>query len=223
MTTVIVVLVLAYLVGAVPWSWLFARRAGLDLRRVGSGNLGATNTYRAMGARGALPVLLLDVAKGVAAPLLIMQLRLGPPTVAPDVLAALAGLAAIAGHIFPVYLHFRGGKGIATAAGAFLVIEPLACVSCVGVFALALVVTRGIVSVGSLAAAAALPGAVYVVAAWRGDARTAQTAVAAVVAVLIWCKHTANLRRLAAGTEKRFFDRGAAAPTVTTVAGGRSR
>ncbi len=223
MTTLIVVIVLAYLVGAVPWSWLFARRAGLDLRQVGSGNLGATNTYRAMGARAALPVLFLDIAKGAVAPLLIARLRLGSPAVAPDVLAALAGLAAIVGHIFPVYLRFRGGKGIATAAGAFLVIEPFACVLCVGVFALALIVTRGIVSVGSLAAATALPCAVYAVAALRGTSRTAIVAVAAVVAILIWCKHTSNLRRLAAGTEKRLFDRRAPAPNATTAAGGGSR
>jgi len=213
MTTVVVVLALSYLVGAVPWSWLFARRAGLDLRHVGSGNLGATNAYRAMGARAALPVLFLDIAKGAVAPLLIARLRLGPSVLAPDVLAAWAGLAAIAGHIFPVYLKFRGGKGIATAAGAFLVLSPVACLLCVAVFIVALVATRGIVSVGSLAAALALPCAVYAVGAWRDDSRPGLVAVAAAVAILVWSKHTSNLRRLVAGTEKRIFDRSAAPPT----------
>ena len=217
--TLIVVLLLSYLVGAVPWSWLFARRAGLDLRQVGSGNLGATNAYRAMGARGALPVLLLDIAKGAVAPLVVGQLRLGPPAVAPDVLAAWAGLAAIAGHIFPVYLKFRGGKGIATAAGAFLVLSPVACLVCFAVFIVALVATRGIVSVGSLGAALALPCAVYAVSAWRDISRPGLVAVAAAAAVLVWSKHTSNVRRLVAGTEKRIFDRSAAPPT--SVGGAR--
>ena len=223
MTTMILVLGLAYLVGAVPWSWLFARRAGLDLRRVGSGNLGATNAYRALGARGALPVLLLDIAKGAAPPFLVARFRFDSPLVGSEMLAALAGLAAIVGHIFPVYLRFRGGKGIATAAGAFLVIEPLACVLSILVFVVALVATRGIVSVGSLASAAALPVALFGVTAWRGESRIATVIVAGVVAVLVWCKHTTNLRRLHAGSEKRIFDRRASAAGVTTGSGGRSR
>ena len=212
MTTVVIVLALSYLIGAVPWSWLFARRAGLDLRHVGSGNLGATNAYRAMGARAALPVLFLDIAKGAVAPLLIARLRLGPSAVAPDVLSALAGLAAITGHIFPVYLKFRGGKGLATAAGAFVVLAPFACLLSLAAFVVAMVVTRGIVSVGSLAAALTLPIAVYAVSVWRNDPRPALLAVAAVVAILVWSKHTSNLRRLVAGTEKRLFDRSAASP-----------
>jgi glycerol-3-phosphate acyltransferase PlsY len=207
MITVVTVCVLSYLIGAVPWSWLWARRAGLDLRTVGSGNLGATNAYRALGARGALPVLLLDVAKGAVAPLVCARLRIDQPLVSPASLAALAGLSAILGHIFPIYLRFRGGKGIATAAGAFLVLAPVACLSAFVVFLIALLATRGIVSVGSLAAALALPIVILAENAWRQTPQPALVAVATVVAVVVWSKHTANLRRLAAGTEKRLFDR----------------
>ena len=108
------VVALSYLVGAIPWSWLAGRCiGGLDLRRVGSGNLGASNTFRALGARVALPVLILDVAKGVVAPLVFARLGADGPAAATPLLATLCGVAAILGHMFPVYLGFRPEYGFA--------------------------------------------------------------------------------------------------------------
>jgi glycerol-3-phosphate acyltransferase PlsY len=210
MTTLAVVLGLAYLVGAVPWSFLAGRViGGVDLRRVGSGNLGASNTFRALGARVAVPVLLLDVLKGVVAVLVIARLRLDPPPVGDATLAALAGVAAIVGHIFPVYLGFRGGKGIATSAGVFAALQPQAFLAALAVFLLAFAASRGIVSVGSLLAALALPVAVWAVGARRGTLEWSHVLVSGGLAVLIWIKHAANLERLLRGTEKSLFDRSA--------------
>jgi glycerol-3-phosphate acyltransferase PlsY len=210
MTTLAAVLLLSYLVGTVPWSFLAGKLVGgLDLRRVGSGNLGASNTFRALGARVAGPVLLLDVLKGLVAPLVLARLRLDTPPVSDAALAALAGIAAIVGHIFPVYLGFRGGKGIATSAGVFAALQPQAFLVAFAVFVIAFAATRGIVSVGSLLAALALPLAVWGLGARRGGPEWSHLAVAAGLALLIWIKHASNLERLLHGTEKSLFDRGA--------------
>lgn len=206
MTTLAVVLALSYLVGGIPWGLLVVRwRRGLDLRRVGSGNVGATNVYRAIGLPGAVGVLLLDVAKGVAAPLLVARLRLGGSVPAEELLPMLAGVAAILGHVFPVYLGFRGGKGIATTAGVFLGLEPAATGWAAAAFLAGVLVTRGIVSVGSLAGSLVLPVAVWTLGVRRGAVRWENVGAAVVLAVLIWARHTTNLRRLARGEEKRLF------------------
>jgi glycerol-3-phosphate acyltransferase PlsY len=211
--TVAVVLVLSYLVGAIPWSLLVVRwRRGIDLRSVGSGNLGATNTFRALGATGALAVLALDIAKGLVAPAVFARLRLDAPVTSETNLAVAAAAAAIAGHIFPVYTRFRGGKGIATTFGAFLVVAPMACALAALAFAAGLLASRGIVSVGSLLGAAALPFAVY---AWgiRGGTHSGfATVVAAAIALVIVWKHSANLGRLARRQEPSLFRRAARAP-----------
>jgi glycerol-3-phosphate acyltransferase PlsY len=206
MKTVVVVLLVSYLVGAIPWSWLLVRlRRGVDLRQVGSGNLGATNTYRALGAQGAILVLGLDILKGWIAPAGFARLRLDTPVVDPSLLAALAGFAAIAGHIFPPYLRFRGGKGIATSAGAFLALEPRALVIAFAAFLAGVVATRGIVSVGSLLGALALPFAVFGFQARNPQPAWGTVVAAAAVTVLLFAKHTANMRRLVRGEEKRIF------------------
>lgn len=208
MITLVVVLLVSYLVGAIPWSFIAGKLVGgIDLRTVGSGNLGATNTFRALGARVAVPVLVLDIAKGLVAPLVFARLRVDAPAVSQPALAALAGLAAIVGHIFPVYMGFRGGKGIATSAGAFVAIEPRAFLVCAACFFLAFFVSRGIVSVGSLAGSLALPFAVYGFGMTRGDLQWSHLAIAIALATLIWLKHLSNLRRLAHGHEKSLFDR----------------
>ena len=213
MITVAVVLGLAYLVGGIPWSLLVVRWVkGVDLRQVGSGNLGASNVYRVLGAGGAIAVLALDIAKGAVAPLAIAQLRAGEPAVAAGTLALLAGLAAILGHVFPPYLHFRGGKGIATTAGVFAALEPRACAIAFGAFALVLAASRGIVSIASLVAATVLPLAVWIVGAARGQVEAAHVGAAAVLAALIWVKHASNLGRLRRGEERSLFRRSAGRP-----------
>jgi len=215
MTTVIVVVVLAYLVGGIPWSLLVVRWAkGIDLRRVGSGNLGASNVYRVLGAPGAVVVLALDIAKGAVAPLALARLQIDPPALAPAPLALAAGIAAIAGHIFPPYLRFRGGKGIATTAGVFAALEPRACAIAFAAFVVALLASRGIVSVGSLVAALVLPFAVWGIGTARGTVVWLHVGAAAALAVLIWIKHASNLGRLLRGEEKSLFRRDAGRPAT---------
>ena len=213
MITLLAVVLLSYLVGAIPWSLLVTRWVkGVDLRTVGSGNLGATNTFRALGAKWAVCVLALDVGKGVVAPLGFARLRLDPPAVSAETLALLAALAAILGHIFPVYTGFRGGKGIATSAGAFLGLQPAACGIASAAFALGLIASRGIVSAGSLCAALALPVAVFALELRSGTPALLPVVVATGLAILIVVKHTQNIGRLVRGQEKSIFRRDATPP-----------
>jgi glycerol-3-phosphate acyltransferase PlsY len=210
MTTVAAILLLSYLVGGIPWSWLAVRAArGIDLRQVGSGNLGATNTVRALGVPAALVVLVLDAVKGWVAPALFAQLRIDPPAVDASALPSLAGGAAIAGHIFSPYMRFKGGKGIATTAGVFAALEPRALGIACAAFAIGALATRGIVSVGSLLAALALPFATWALQA-PGDKANAKVLLAVAVAVIVWLKHAPNLGRLLRHEEKPLFARRAA-------------
>lgn len=202
MITLAVALLASYLTGAIPWSFLAGKRAGIDLRKVGSGNLGATNTYRALGLPVAIGVLGLDISKGLVAPLVFARVRIDAPALDVSALQALCGAAAIVGHIFPVYLGFRGGKGIATSAGVFFGLQPLACAFAVAAFALGVLVTRGIVSVGSLLSALVLPVAIYALGSARGAVPWVHVAVAAALTLLIWIKHSSNLVRLVHGGEK---------------------
>ena len=186
---------LAYLVGSVPFAWVLARRHGVDLRRVGSGNVGASNVLRTSGVSSAVVAMCLDGAKGTLAVLVAQRLTMGEAT------PVAAGIASIIGHIYPVWLRFRGGKGVATAAGVFGVLAPLALAIAGGVFLLAVWVTRYI-SAGSLAAAVALA-----LVAAATDAPSAVAVGAAVSALIIVHRHRANLARLRAGTERRVGQR----------------
>ena len=188
--------VAAYLMGSIPFAQLLSRRQGVDLRRVGSGNVGATNVLRTLGVRAAVLVMMLDAVKGTVAVLVAQRLTNG--VAAPVV----AGLASMIGHVYPVWLRFRGGKGVATAAGAFAVLTPVAAAAAVGVFLLAVAVTR-FISVGSMAAAVTLAG--WTIAT---DAPTAVEIGAAIGAVLVIVGHRANVIRLASGTERRIGQRG---------------
>ncbi len=194
-------LVLSYLVGSIPWSLLAARLfGGVDLRKVGSGNLGATNVFRALGAWTALAVLALDAAKGAVAVLLIA--RLPSPVLGPGGGATLCGLAAILGHMFPFYLGFRGGKGIATSAGVFAALEPTAFCVCLGVFAIAFLASGGIVSLGSLLGSLALPIAIGVSGAARDSIDWTRLLLVCALVVVVWVRHAANIQRLVRGNEK---------------------
>lgn len=186
---------LGYLAGSVPFAFLLARRGGIDLRRVGSGNVGATNVLRASGTRPAILAMCLDAAKGAVAVLVAERLTAGPAT------PVAAGLAAIIGHIYPVWLRFQGGKGVATAAGVFAVLAPAALGIAAAVFVLGVWVTRYI-SVGSIASAITLA-----VAAAASDVPRAVASGAAVAALIIIHRHRGNLARLMAGTERRVGQR----------------
>ncbi|HVN33262.1 MAG TPA: glycerol-3-phosphate 1-O-acyltransferase PlsY [Thermoanaerobaculaceae bacterium] len=190
-------LVLAYFLGSIPFAFLLVKAAGRgDVRKVGSGNVGATNAMRAAGWKVALPIAILDIAKGVAAVLLMRQ-----ATANPDWVAA-AGLAAIVGHCFPVWLRFRGGKGVATGAGVFFALAWLPTVVIAGVWVAMLVVFR-FVSLASVTAAAAFPVALFFIA--RPPGPVVLCAVLAAL-VIIW-RHRANLARLVRGEEPRLGEK----------------
>lgn len=186
---------IAYIVGSVPFGFLLARRRGIDLRQAGSGNVGAANVLRTSGVPDALVTMGLDVAKGALAVLVAQRLTTGPAT------PVAAGLASIIGHIYPVWLRFRGGKGVATAAGVFAVLAPMALAIAGAVFVLAVWVTRYI-SVGSMAAAITLA-----VAAGANGVQPAVAVGAAVSALIIVHRHRGNLARIVAGTERRVGQR----------------
>jgi len=182
---------LGYLVGSVPFAFILARRRGIDLRRVGSGNVGASNVLRTSGVPHAVAAMCLDGAKGCMAVLVAQRLTVG------DATAVAAGFASIIGHIYPVWLGFRGGKGVATATGVFAVLAPLALGIASSAFVLAVWATRH-VSAGSLAGAVTLA-----VAAAASDVPAAVAVGAVLSALVIVHRHRANLARLLAGTERR--------------------
>ena len=204
-------IVIAYLIGSVPFALILARRWGAaDLRLIGSGNLGAANVLRASGVRAGILVAVLDIAKGAAS--VLVAARLSPHAAAP----AAAGLAAIIGHIYPVWLRFRGGKGAATACGVFSVLTPLAVSPALTLFVLTVWATK-YVSLASVLASLALPPIAYVTGS------PSPTVVAAcAAATLIVFRHRSNLMRLRAGTERRLGVRGAPAALASAKARARA-
>ncbi|HWW86221.1 MAG TPA: glycerol-3-phosphate 1-O-acyltransferase PlsY [Vicinamibacterales bacterium] len=189
----------AYGIGSIPFALLLARFRGTDLRRIGSGNLGAANVMRASGATAGVIVAVLDMLKGATA--VVIAQRLTDEASAP----ALAGLAAVIGHVYPLWLRFRGGKGVATACGVFAVLTPAAIAPALGIFVVVVAATR-YVSLGSVLASVALPPIVYVM-----GADTPVVVAALSIAALIVFRHRSNLGRLRAGTERRLGTREAVA------------
>lgn len=184
-------IVVGYLAGSLPFAFLLARRAGVDVRRAGSGNVGAANVVRTAGAWRGIAVMSLDIAKGALAVFLASRASAG------STLPALAAAAAVVGHVYPVWLRFHGGKGVAVAAGVFAVLTPAATAVAGGLF-LAVVWATRYVSLGSMAASVALPPA-----AWLTGEPDAVVAAATGAGLLILFRHRGNLRRLRAGTEWR--------------------
>ena len=183
---------IGYLLGSIPFAWLLARRAGgIDIRRSGSGNVGAANVYRTTGSSVALAVLTLDVAKGACAVLLASRAGFGLNV------QAFSGVAAVIGHVYPVWLGFRGGKGVATACGVFAVLAP-AATTLAGIVFLLTVWWSRFVSLGSVGAAILLPPLAYMLAA-----PFVVVVAASVCAAVIIGRHRPNLVRLQAGTERR--------------------
>jgi glycerol-3-phosphate acyltransferase PlsY len=188
-------ILLGYLTGSVPFAFLLARRVGIDVRTAGSGNVGAANVLRTTGPWRGVIVMGLDVAKGAAAVLLAYITNAGAT------LTAFAAAAAVVGHIYPVWLRFHGGKGVAVAAGVFVVLTPLATGVAAALFLVIVWATR-YVSLGSIAATLALPPA-----AWLTGEPRAVVAAAAGTGALILFRHRGNIRRLRAGTERRMGPR----------------
>jgi glycerol-3-phosphate acyltransferase PlsY len=192
-------LLFAYLLGSIPWGLILARIfAQEDIRQKGSGNIGATNVTREAGVAPGVLTLIGDILKG-AIPVYLTMVAFGPVDGSGDLYLSAVALAAFLGHLYPVYLKFRGGgKGVATAAGCFAVISPPAVLSAVVVFTVMLLVTRR-VSVGSLSAAVVLP-----IAIWIATRSGAVTSAASITALLIFMRHRENVNRLLAGTEPEF-------------------
>lgn len=188
-------LLAAYLVGSIPMTLIVARiGAGVDLRTVGSGNLGATNLYRALGWKFAVPAGLFDMAKG-ALPTLLLPPRVGTAAWLP----LAVGAAAIVGHVFSIFVRFRGGKGVATAAGVVLGMAPLPLLISFAIWIVVLKAT-GYVSLGSILGAVAFP----ITAAALGTTNPYVVPVGCLLAAFILFTHRTNIQRLRAGTENRF-------------------
>jgi glycerol-3-phosphate acyltransferase PlsY len=188
----VLAIVLAYLLGSVPFALILARGWGArDLHHRGSGNLGAANVLRTSGVKAGILVALLDITKGAAS--VLVAERLGGPGATP----AMAGVAAVVGHVYPIWLKFRGGKGVATACGVFAVLAPFAASIAAGIF-VAAVWWKKYVSLGSTLASVTLAPAALV------TGRSFDVVIAAVsCAALILFRHRSNLARVRLGTERR--------------------
>ena len=199
---IIVCVVAAYLLGATPFAYLAGRvLKGIDIRKFGSGNVGATNVLRTLGKAPGIAVLLLDMAKGVLAvtvlPMIAMRFMSPEMPVSPELLKVLCGIAAIAGHIWTVFLRFKGGKGVATTVGVFFGLTWLSMLIAVGVFVLVVYVTR-FISVGSI-----MLGVAIVVSNIVLKQPLEYIVFSAAVAALIVYTHRSNIKRLLSGTENK--------------------
>jgi len=212
----IVVAIAAYLIGSIPTGYLVAKAKGIDIQKVGSGNIGATNVFRIVGKPAGIFVLLMDALKGYAAcaflpPCIFNWLAPHFSGIAPGFFAepvelqfkfsALAGISAVLGHNYTCWLKFKGGKGIATTAGVYLALAPVALGIALAVFILTILITR-YVSVGSLIAAIALPMAV-----WFTKENLFLRIVTIAFGAMAIFRHRKNIQRLMAGTESRIGEK----------------
>lgn len=186
---------LGYVLGSIPFGYILVRIfRGQDVRQIGSGNIGATNVARSSPMLGVL-TLLLDACKGLTAVFLTSRLFAGQP-----MLLLIAALFAVIGHLFPVWLRFKGGKGVATGLGAFILLTPKALLLMVGIFVVIVMATR-YVSLGSIVAVALFPLLAFLLDGYRA---TNALCIMTVCSALIIVKHSKNIRRLFDGTESRF-------------------
>ncbi len=190
----ILIIGVSYLVGAIPFGLLIGKLAGKDVRRSGSKNIGATNVTRLLGKKLGFFTLVCDLAKGFGPVVLVSWLFRGQDVQAEMI--AFCGLAAVVGHMYPVYLGFKGGKGVATGLGVFLFLSPAAIGISLVVF-ITSVMFSGFVSVGSLAASGLIPLWLFLL-----DTSPVFIWLAVGMAVLVWFKHRDNIRRLLKGEEK---------------------
>ncbi|CAN5772521.1 glycerol-3-phosphate 1-O-acyltransferase PlsY [soil metagenome] len=196
-------IVLAYLIGSIPTAvWVSKRFFGIDIRDYGSGNAGATNTYRVLGSKWGTIVMIVDMAKGIAATLLCFLLPVyansGNEWGRTNMMIGL-GLAAVIGHIFPIWAGFKGGKGVATLFGMIMAIQPLVAVCCVGVFLLVLFLTR-FVSLSSMLAGVSF--AIFILFIFNDDV-TLYRIFSVAVALLVILTHQKNINRILNGTESK--------------------
>jgi len=206
MVKMIVVLVGSYLLGSIPFGYLAGRIAGIDIRTVGSGNVGATNVVRTLGKTYGYPVFALDFAKGFAAvkiSMLIAAAAAPPPGWnSPEIFGIIAAVSSVLGHSYPVWLRFKGGKGVATSAGAIFALTPIGGLIALGIWIVIFWLTR-YVSVASVTAALVLPLVILVIS-WRNQSAKAIFYFSVCAAAVVIWRHRSNLSRLMHGTEPRF-------------------
>src|SRR4029077_9512637 len=205
MLTLSAVLVGSYLLGSIPFGYFAGRLAGIDIRQAGSGNVGATNVVRVLGKAYGYPVFALDVLKGFGAVKISMLMAPGRPPEwsSPEIFGILAAMCSVSGHLYPPWLKFNGGKGVATSAGALFALAPAATLLGVAIWIIVFWLTR-YGSVASLTAALVLPIVILVVRSHdQNNGKPLVYSSACVAAVIIW-RHRSNLSRLMRGTEPRF-------------------
>jgi glycerol-3-phosphate acyltransferase PlsY len=205
MVTLAVLLLGSYLLGSIPFGYLAGRLGGIDIRQAGSGNVGATNVVRVLGKRYGYPVFAFDFLKGFGAVKISMLIAPGRPPEwnSPEIFGILAALSSVLGHLYPPWLRFKGGKGVATSAGALLALTPVATLIGVAIWIIVFWLTR-YVSLASITAAVVLPIVILVVRSHdQNNGKSLVYSSACVAAVVIW-RHRSNLSRLMRGTEPRF-------------------
>jgi acyl phosphate:glycerol-3-phosphate acyltransferase len=205
MVTLAVLLVGSYLLGSVPFGYVAGRLVGIDIRKAGSGNVGATNVVRVLGKGYGYTVFALDFLKGFGAVEISMLIAPGqlPEWNSPEIFGILAAMSSILGHLYSPWLKFRGGKGVATSAGALLALTPLATLIGVAVWVIVFWVTR-YVSLASITAAIVLPIIILVVSSQDQNKGKPLVYSSACVAVVVIWRHRSNISRLIRGTEPRF-------------------
>jgi acyl phosphate:glycerol-3-phosphate acyltransferase len=205
MVTLASVLIGSYLLGSIPFGYVAGRLAGIDIRKTGSGNVGATNVVRVLGKRYGYPVFALDLLKGFGAVKISMMMASGKPPEwnSPEIFGILAAMSSVLGHLYPPWLKFNGGKGVATSAGALLALMPIATLIGVAIWIIVFWLTR-YVSLASITAAAVLPIVILVLRPHdQNNGKPLLYASVCVAAVIVW-RHRSNLSRLIRGTEPRF-------------------
>ena len=205
MLTFAIVVIASYLLGSIPFGYLAGRMAGIDIRNCGSGNVGATNVIRTLGKGYGYPVFALDFLKGLGAVKMsiLIATRMQSEWNPPEMFGIVAAISSVLGHSFPVWLGFKGGKGVATSAGALFGLAPVAALVGVAIWIVTFWLTR-YVSVASITAAAALP-LIILLTTWlsRTTGKLLFYSSVCLAAVVIW-RHRSNLSRLMHGTEPRF-------------------
>jgi glycerol-3-phosphate acyltransferase PlsY len=205
MLTLVLVLVISFLLGSIPFGYLAGRIGGIDIRKAGSGNIGATNVVRVLGKRYGYPVFVLDFLKGLGAVKISLAIASGvrPEWASPEMFGVVAAVSSVIGHSFPPWLNFRGGKGVATSAGALFGLMPLATLIGIAIWILVFWLTR-YVSVASVATAVVLPLVISIMTRLdQSQGNALFYSSLCIAAVVIW-RHRSNLSRLMRGSEPRF-------------------
>lgn len=205
MVTLATIVIASYLLGSIPFGYVAGRLAGIDVRKAGSGNVGATNVVRVLGKRYGYPVFVLDVLKGFGAVKISMLMASGrsPEWNSPEIFGIFAATSAVLGHVYPPWLKFKGGKGVATSAGALLALTPVATLIGVAIWIIVFWLTR-YVSLASVVATVALPIVILMIRSPDENSGKLLVYSSVCVAALVIWRHRSNLSRLIRGTEPRF-------------------